>query len=84
MTLEALGIPVYSFLIFGTLAVQSTYSALTADPAFGFSNRDGAPPGMRATGLRIDRTLGNLKEGAIMYLPLARLAVNLDISNGWT
>lgn len=84
MTLEAHGIPVYSFLIFGALAVQSTCSALTAGPAFGFSNREGAPPSTQATGLRIDKTPGNLKEGAIMYLPLALLAVNLDISNGWT
>lgn len=39
---------------------------------------------MGPVGLRIDKTLGNLKEGAIIYLPLALLAVSLDISNGWT
>lgn len=60
MTLEALSILIYTLLIFGAVAVQATYSALTAGPAFGFSNREGAPPGMGAAGLRIDRTLGNL------------------------
>jgi uncharacterized MAPEG superfamily protein len=84
MTLEALSILIYALLIFGAVAVQATYAALTAGLAFGFSNRDGAQPGMGPAGLRIDKTLGNLKEGATMYLPLALLAVSLDISNAWT
>ena len=35
-------------------------------------------------GRRVDRTLANLKEGAIIYLPLAVMAVALEISNTWT
>jgi uncharacterized MAPEG superfamily protein len=84
MTLEALSILVYALLIFGAIAVQGAYASRTAGLAYGFSNRPGTPPGMGPFGLRIDRTLGNLKEGAIMYLPLALLAVSLDISNGLT
>ncbi|WP_292294878.1 MAPEG family protein [Marivita sp.] len=84
MTLEALSIVIYTLLIFAAVMVQAVYSARTAGPAFGFSNREGAPPGMGAAGLRIDKTLANLKEGAIMYLPLALLAVSLDVSNAWT
>lgn len=34
--------------------------------------------------MRIDKPLGNYKEGAIMSLPPAILAVSLDVSNGWT
>jgi uncharacterized MAPEG superfamily protein len=84
MTLEAFSILLYALLIFGAVAVQATHSARTAGPAYGFSNREGAPPGMGAAGLRIDKALANLKEGAVMYLPLALLAVSLDISNAWT
>ena len=84
MTLEALSIVIYAFLIFAAILVQALYSSRTAGPAYGISNREGDPPGMGAAGLRIDRTLANLKVGAIMYLPLALLAVSMDISNGWT
>lgn len=84
MTLEALNIFIYVLLIFGAFVVQGIYSSLTAGAAYGFSNREVAQPGMGPAGLRIDRTIGNLNDGAIMYLPLALLAVSLDISNGWT
>ena len=84
MTLETISVLIYALLIFAAIAVQGAYSSLTAGPAYGFSNREGAAPGMGAVGLRIDKTLANLKEGAIMYLPLALLAINLDISNTWT
>lgn len=83
MILEALSIVIYTLLIFGAIGVQGSYAARTAGQAYGFSNREGDPPGMGAAGLRIDKTLANLKEGATMYLPLALLAVSLDISNGW-
>lgn len=84
MTLEAQSILLYTLLIFGAVAVQAGYAASNAGTTFGFSNREVPQPGMGPAGHRIDRTLGNLKEGAIMYLPLALLAVCLDISNGWT
>lgn len=84
MTLEALSIVIYALLIFGAVAVQASYAALMAGLAFGFSNRESAQPGGGPAGGRIDRALGNLKEGAVMYLPLALLAVSLDISNNWT
>ena len=84
MTLEALSILIYALLMFAAVTVQATYSARTAGLTFGFSNREGAPPSMGAAGLRIDRTLANLKEAATMYLPLPPLAVSLDIANGWT
>lgn len=84
MTLETLSILIYGLLIFGAVAVQATYAALTAGLAFGFSNREGVQPGMGAVGRRIDMTLANLKEGAIMYVPLALLAVSLGVSNEWT
>lgn len=84
MTLEALSIVIYALLIFAAVSVQAAYAAVTGGLAFGFSNRECPQPGMGPAGLRIDRTLGNLKEGAIMYLPLALLAVGLNISNGWT
>ncbi|MGB3407727.1 MAG: MAPEG family protein [Jannaschia sp.] len=84
MTLIAISIIIYALLIFGVVAIQAGYASVTAGTAFGFSNRDAPQPGMGPAGRRIDRTLGNLKEGAIMYLPLAITAVALDISNGWT
>jgi uncharacterized MAPEG superfamily protein len=71
-------------LIFAAVLVQATYAAFTCGLAFGFCNREGTQPSMGPAGLRIDRTLGNLKEGAIMYLPLALLAVGLNILNGLT
>jgi uncharacterized MAPEG superfamily protein len=84
MTLEALSILIYALLIFGVVTLQAGYAALTAGLAFGFSNRMDPQPGMGPFGDRINRTPGNLKEGAIMYFPLAIMAVVFDISNGWT
>lgn len=84
MPLEALSILIYSALIFIALAVQGAYASMTAGMAYGFSNRVDAQPGKGPFGHRIDKTLGNLKEGGILYLPLALLVVSLDISNGWT
>lgn len=84
MSVEALSIVVYALLAFGAVAVQASYLSLTAGVPFGFSNREDAPPEKGPAGQRIDKTLANLKEGAVMYLPLALLAVGLDISNGWT
>lgn len=84
MTFEALSILIYTLLIFGAITVQATHSAATAEPAYGFSNRAGPQPGKSDFGRRIGLTLGNLNEGAIMYLPLALLAVSLDISNAGT
>ena len=85
MTLEALSILVNAILISSAVAVQASYAALTAGLTagltFGFSNRDGAQPGRGPAGARIDKTLGNLKEGAIMYLPLALLAVGILIGS---
>ena len=84
MTIETLSIVIYALLIFAVVVVQASYAARTAGPAFGFSNRDQSQPDMGPFGHRIDKTLGNLKEGALMYLPLALLAVGLEISNDWT
>lgn len=84
MTLEVISILIYALLLFGTLTIQAGYAGLTAGLTYGFSNRETDQPGKGAAGHRIDKTLGNLKEGAVIYLPLALLAVNLDVSNGWT
>lgn len=62
--------------------VKSVYAPVTGGLAYGFTNRTRTQPGMGTEGLRIDGTLGNLKEGEVMYLPLARLAVSHEISNG--
>ncbi|WP_188481576.1 hypothetical protein [Marivita lacus] len=62
--------------------VKSVYAPVTGGLAYGFTNRTRTRPGMGTEGLRIDGTLGNLKGGEVMYLPLARLAVSHDISNG--
>ncbi len=84
MTIEALSILIYALLLFVVVATQATHAGITAGTAFGFSNRDGPQPGLGPFGRRVDRTLANLKEGAIIYLPLAVMAVALEISNTWT
>lgn len=63
MTFEALSIVIYALLIFGAIAVQSVHAAITAGLTYGFSIREGAQPGIGPAGIRIDKALGNLKEG---------------------
>lgn len=53
-------------------------------PVCGFYDRVAEPPGTGPAGLRIDRTLGHLGKGAIVYLPLTLPAVSLDIWNDRT
>jgi len=84
MTIEAVSILIYTMLLFGVVVTQATYAGITAGNAFGFSNREGPQPGLGPFGRRVDRTLANLKEGAIIYLPLAVMAVALEVSNIWT
>ena len=84
MTIEALSILIYAMLLFAVVVTQATYAGITAGNAFGFSNRDEPQPRMGPFGRRVDKTLANLKEGAIIYLPLALMAVALDVSNIWT
>lgn len=84
MTIEALSILIYVLLLFAVVATQATYAGITAGNDFGFSNRDDPQPGLGPFGRRVNKTLANLKEGAIIYLPLAVMAVALDVSNTWT
>lgn len=83
MSLVAWSILTYALLIFACVVLQPTRLALTGGMKYGLSNRDTVPPEKSAFAHRIDRTLGNLKEGGAMYLPLALLAVALDASNPW-
>ncbi|NCO02591.1 MAG: MAPEG family protein [Alphaproteobacteria bacterium] len=64
--------------------IQATYKSKTAGPGYGFSNNETPQPNKGLMGIRIDNMLANLKEGALMYLPIALLAVYFDISNVWT
>jgi len=75
---------VYVGLLFVTMLIQATYSSRTAGIAYNLSNHDKPQPNKRPVGIRIDNTLNNLKEGALMFLPLALLVIHLDISNAWT
>jgi uncharacterized MAPEG superfamily protein len=84
MTLEAWSVFVYGLLVFLVVASQATYAALTGAVQYGLSNRDSAQPNKGPLGFRIDRTLANLIEGSLMYLPIVMLAVHLNISNSWT
>lgn len=84
MTLEAWSILIYAILAFFIVVVQAAYASKKAGTEYGFSNREAPQPNKGAIGIRIDNTLDNFKEGALMYLPLALLAVNLNISNVWT
>ena len=84
MTIEALSILVYALLLFAVIATQAAYAGITAGNDFGFSNRDDPQPGLGPFGRRVNKTLANLKEGAIVYLPLALTAVALEVSNTWT
>lgn len=84
MTIEVLSVLIYAILLFTVVLTQASYAAMTAGLAYGFSNRGEPQPGKSGFGRRIDLTLGNLKEGAIIYLPLALLSVSMDISNEWT
>ena len=84
MTLEALSIFTYGLLVFLGVLIQATYKGKTAGPAYGFSNNETPQPNKGPMGIRIDNMLANLKEGALMYLPFALLAVHFDISNVWT
>jgi len=84
ISMEIWSILVYSGLVFVTILIQATYSARTAGVAYGLSNHTESQPNKGPAGKRIDNTLNNLKEGAVMYLPLAILAVTLDVTNAWT
>lgn len=84
MTLEAWSIFIYAILAFLLIVIQGAYAIKTAGSAYGFSNREGLQPNKGAIGIRIDNTLNNFKEGSLMYLPLALLAMSLNISNTWT
>lgn len=84
MAMEVWSVVIYSSLIFLTVVMQASYAAITAGLSYGFSNREQPQPNKTPFGDRIDRTLGNLKEGGIIYLPLALLAISIDVSNSWT
>lgn len=84
VTIEILSILIYVALLFGCLIVQASYALKTAGLSYGLSARDHPQPRKGAMGRRIDRTIENLKEGSAMYLPLALLTVNAEISNTWT
>lgn len=84
MTMELLSVVVYALLIFITVIVQSSYMARNAGLVFSLGNREKSQTNKKPLGNRIDRTLENLKEGGIMYVPLAVLAVSTGVSNPWT
>jgi len=84
MTIEAWSVFLYGLLVFLGIFIQATHTGITEGLAFGFSNRDKRPSHKGRIGDRIDNTLNNLKEGAVMYVPLALLAVHYEISNPWT
>ena len=84
MAVEVWSIFIYVILAFLLILIQAIYSSKTAGADYGFSNRETPPPNKGAIGFRIDNTLGNFKEGAMMYLPMALLAVSYEISNAWT
>lgn len=84
MTIEALSILIYALLLFAVVATQATYAGITAGNDFGFSDRENPQPGLERFGRRVDKTLANLKEGSIIYLPLALMAAALEVSNTWT
>lgn len=83
VSLVAWRIFLYAGLIFACVVLQASYLGLTSGLGFGFSNRDTPPAGKNPFGHRIDRTIENLKEGGMMYLPLAILAVMLETTNPW-
>jgi uncharacterized MAPEG superfamily protein len=84
MSYEAVSIILYVLLIVALLVVQMSYTALVSGFTFGFSNRDDPQPKLGKFGIRINNTIANMKEGAVIYLPLATLCCALDISNGLT
>ncbi|MEM1040797.1 MAG: hypothetical protein AAGI12_15150 [Pseudomonadota bacterium] len=45
MTIEVLSVLVYALLLFAVILVQANYAAVTADLAYGFSNREAPQPG---------------------------------------
>ncbi|NJM35001.1 MAG: hypothetical protein HC850_10185 [Rhodomicrobium sp.] len=84
MTVEAWSIFIYGLLVFLGVTLQATYQTMTAGPEYGVTNRDKPQPGKGRMGYRIDNTLNNLKEGALMYVPLTLLTIHFGISNPWT
>ena len=64
--------------------VQAMYSFKTAGAAYNLSNHEQPQINKGPVGIRIDNTLNNLKEGALIYIPLTLLVVFLDVSNAWT
>ncbi len=84
MTMEISSILIYTFLILFCITFQASYTLFTAGVGYGFSNRQNPQPNKGKLGYSIDQTLGNLKEGAVVYLPLALLAVSLGASNPYT
>ncbi len=84
MSLEACSILTYVLLILTTVLIQGMHAGMTLGIEFGISNREQKNLDKGPLGIRIDNTLGNLKEGAIMYLPLTLLTLHLGISNSWT
>ena len=84
MTVETWSVLVYGLLVLFTVVFQSIYNVITGALRYGLSNREGEQPNKGPLGFRIDRTLSNTIEGALMYLPFALIAIHLDISNVYT
>ncbi len=83
MTVEQWSVLIYSGLLFFMVTFQAIYTAIDKGLAYGFSNRTELIE-KNAFNVRIDSTLNNLKEGAIVYLPLVLLGIHLGVSNNWT
>ncbi|TYL49163.1 MAPEG family protein [Marinomonas sp. IMCC 4694] len=84
MSIEILSVLTYTLLILVTVIFQANYAASKTGLTYNLGNRDQPQANKPPLQNRIERTLGNLKEGGILYLPLALLAVSTEISNSWT
>jgi uncharacterized MAPEG superfamily protein len=84
ITIEIISVLVYVGLLLLMSLVQAAYSFKTAGAAYNLSNHERPQLNKGPIGIRIDNTLNNLKEGALIYLPLTLLVVSLEVSNTWT
>lgn len=74
---------VYVALLFMVVVVQASVLTKNAGAAYNLSNRTGQRADKTDFETRVDNALGNLKEGAVMFLPLMLLAILFEITNDW-
>lgn len=84
MSIELWSLVAVGVMAFVSIAVQATYTDLTAGIGWVLSSRDTPAPDQGSAGPRMERALRNQTEVATVWVPLVVFATHAGISNGFT